>query len=279
MQIDKSEAFSDETGGMKAETDSGEFVVEEGGDAEAASTSSLVEVPTDASGAIVPSSVTVAGKSQPRPATVAATVAPTNASDPVEAEPYAWGRCTVGISIQLLPNTDGGDTYREAYIGIRTHNDIPIIKRVAADELMHLPDCITRLIDEMQEEFPAREEHRAERQRRETEKKNPKGNVAAQSKSKNLQPKLKPGRYMAAAGKASEADAATIEDTLFDDRIFSSVTEQQEAADTSENTDDEDMWDMETASPAKAKPMLASNAKQAKREAEAGATQNQMSLL
>lgn len=278
MQIDNSEAFSDEAEVMGAETNSKEVVAESGGDNEAASTSSPVEVPTDSSDVIAPSSSTVAGKVQPHPATVAATVAPTNGSDPLEAEPYSWGRCTVGISIQLLPNTDGGETYKEAYIGIRTHNDIPIIKRVAADELMPLPDSIMRLIDEMREEFPAREEHRAERQRREKEKKNPKGKSAAQSKSKNLQPKLKPGRYMAAAGKASGADTATVEDAPFDD-IFSTAPKQQEAAGTSENKDDEDMWDMEAASPAKPKPTLAPNAKQAKRESEAGTTQNQMSLL
>ncbi|MCP9496862.1 MAG: chromophore lyase CpcT/CpeT [Pyrinomonadaceae bacterium MAG19_C2-C3] len=278
MQIDNIEAFSDEAEVVEAETDSREVVAEDGGDTEVASASSPVEVPTDFSGAIVPSSVTMAVKVQPHPATVAATVAPTNASDPVEAEPYTWGRCTIGISIQLLPNPDGGETYKEAYIGIRTHNDIPIIKRVAADELMRLPGCIMRLIDEMREEFPAREEHRAERQRREKEKKNLRGKSAAQSKSKNLQPKLKPGRYMAAAGKASGADAATVEDVPFDD-IFRTAPEQQEAAGESGNKDDEDMWDMETASPATAKPTIAPNAKQAKKESEAGTTQNQMSLL
>ncbi len=165
-----------------------------------------------------------------RPTSVG-TTSHNQASDPVESEPYRWHECTVGIQITLIPDPADTAHYKTALIGIRTHSDAPIIRRVAAKELLPLPPCIMELIHELREQLPARSEHREERMARVRQ--------AAQKTQKpttNAQPvrtKFKPGRHVAAGGGPP---AAVIEHEAIDDDLFSTALAQGE---TAEATDQE----------------------------------------
>lgn len=139
-------------------------------------------------------------------------VPPVSTPDPVTKEPYRWSECTINIQIQLLPQK--GEPERTAIIGIRTHLDAPLIKRMKADRLEPLPACIADLIAEMKEELPIRAAAYVERER----KHGGKNNRDAPAKKA----KLKSGRHLAANlfdGKKNEPAAATgtseVEDDFF----------------------------------------------------------------
>ena len=156
------------------------------------------------------------------------------ANDPVESEPYCWHECTVGINIQLIPDAVNKEHYETAIIGVRTHNDAPIIKRVAAKELLPLPECIKELLREMREQLPARAEHRAERLARAA-----KG--AAHPSSVKGQPaktKVKPGRYIAA--QSTGAQKGTVEPEAFDDDLFSAPPMREQTGALDDSNDQED---------------------------------------
>ncbi|MGA9998083.1 MAG: hypothetical protein WBP93_21900 [Pyrinomonadaceae bacterium] len=145
-------------------------------------------------------------------------------SDPVESEPYRWHECTVGIQITLIPDPADTAHYKTALIGIRTHSDAPIIRRVAAKELLPLPPCIMELIHELREQLPARSEHREERMARAKQ-----AAQKAQKPTTKAQPartKVKPGRHLVAAGGG--APDAVVEQGAFDDDLFSTAPAQEE---------------------------------------------------
>lgn len=150
-------------------------------------------------------------------------------SDPVESEPYRWHECTVGIQITLIPDAADTAHYKTALIGIRTHTDAPIIRRVAAKELLPLPPCIMELIHELREQLPARSEHREERMAR--------ARQAAQkahkptAKAQPVKTKVKPGRHLAAG---VEAPTTVVEQEAFDDDLFSTALAQGETAEATE---------------------------------------------
>ncbi len=148
-------------------------------------------------------------------------------SDPVESEPYRWHECTVGIQITLIPDPADTAHYKAAIIGIRTHSDAPIIRRVAAKELLPLPPCIMELIHELREQLPARSEHREERLAR--------AKQAVQKPPAKAQPaktKVKPGRHLVAAGVGDPA--TVVEQEAFDDDLFSTALAQGETAEATE---------------------------------------------
>jgi hypothetical protein len=154
------------------------------------------------------------------------------ASDPVESEPYRWHECTVGIQITLIPDPADTAHYKTALIGIRTHSDAPIIRRVAAKELLPLPPCIMELIHELREQLPARSEHREERMAR--AKQAAQKTQKLQTKAQPTKTKIKPGRHLVAAGGG--APDAVVEQGAFDDDLFSTALAQRE---TAEATDEE----------------------------------------
>lgn len=148
-------------------------------------------------------------------------------SDPVEAEPYRWHECTVGINITLIPDPTDKAHYQTAIVGIRTHNDAPIVRRVAAGELLPLPSCIMEMVREMREQLPARAEHREERMARAKQT----AQTAKQSAAKT-QPakgKVKPGRYVSASAQAT---TAAVEQESFDDGLFSTQPVSETVGDT-----------------------------------------------
>jgi len=158
----------------------------------------------------------------------------TETNDPVESEPYRWHECTVQLNIQLIPDAVNKEHYETAMIGVRTHNDAPIIKRVAAKELLPLPECVKELIREMREQLPARAEHRAERLARVVKQAaNPSSVKARPAKTK-----VKPGRYIAA--QSTGAQDAAVEQEAFDDDLFDSTGACEQAEATNASNDGED---------------------------------------
>jgi hypothetical protein len=75
---------------------------------------------------------------------------------PVEREPYEFDRCTLTISLQLLP-TDGDPGGRRVLIGVRNHLDQPIIQAVRESELGPLPSVISELLEQLKADLPSRQ--------------------------------------------------------------------------------------------------------------------------
>lgn len=159
----------------------------------------------------------------------------TQANDPVESEPYRWHECTVGINIQLIPDAINKEHYETAIIGVRTHNDAPIIKRVAATELLPLPECIKELIREMREQLPARAEHRAERLARAAKQTANPSLVKAQP----AKTKIKPGRYIATQSTGAQKEA--VEPEAFNDDLFSAPPAGEQTGALDDSNDQEDL--------------------------------------
>lgn len=170
-------------------------------------------------------SSSTAGGSQPAPRPNPQVV-PTNnqGSDPVEAEPYRWHECTVQLNITLIPDPANTAHYQTALVGIRTHNDAPIIRRVAAGELLPLPAIVMELVREMREQLPARAEAREERMARAKQT----AQTAKQSAAKTqpAKAKVKPGRHVGASALAATAAVAqeSFDDDLFSTRAVSETT-------------------------------------------------------
>src|SRR5689334_2253660 len=74
----------------------------------------------------------------------------------VERESYEFDRCTLTISLQLLP-TDGDPGGRRVLVGVRNHLDQPIIKAVREAELGPLPSVIAELLEQLKADLPSRQ--------------------------------------------------------------------------------------------------------------------------
>jgi hypothetical protein len=144
------------------------------------------------------------------------------ADDPLTAEPYRWDDCTVSISITLLPETTGEAHERVALVGVRTHADAPLIRRLPAYEVLPLPPALTQLLDELREQLPARAAQYEERQTRASATVTPATNAASVSGKRG-----KTGRSLAAA-----TSPATVEPMDWSDDMFSAppVTPEPDAA-------------------------------------------------
>jgi hypothetical protein len=96
------------------------------------------------------------------PAQPSATVEPPTAPD----EPYNFDRCTITIGIQLLPLAEVGDPKeRQAIIGVRNHNDPPILRMGRWEDLATGFRFIAQeLLDQLRADLPARERARQERE-------------------------------------------------------------------------------------------------------------------
>jgi hypothetical protein len=97
-----------------------------------------------------------------QPAQSSADAEPT--ASPVE--PYDFNRCTITIGIQLLPLAEGGDPKeRQAIIGVRNHNDPPILRMGRWEDLATGFRFIAQeLLDQLRADLPARERARQERE-------------------------------------------------------------------------------------------------------------------
>lgn len=75
----------------------------------------------------------------------------------IEKQPYDFDHCTVQIAIQLLPD-DGDPNGRRIVVGVRSHQDAPILRVVRLNELGDLPPIVNTLLGELKSELPAREQ-------------------------------------------------------------------------------------------------------------------------
>ena len=91
--------------------------------------------------------------------------------NPVLADPYEFDQCTVAIQIVLLPN-DGDAHGREVVIGVRTHQDTPIIRVFRLDQVP-LGAPITNLLEELRAQLPSRAMEKIERETKEAKKRKP----------------------------------------------------------------------------------------------------------
>lgn len=96
-------------------------------------------------------------------------VAPEKIINPVTTDPYEFEQCTIAVQIVLLPHD--GDTHgREVMIGVRNHQDTPIIRIFRMDEIQ-LPEAVTGLLDELRSQLPMRAMEKIQRETKEKEAK------------------------------------------------------------------------------------------------------------
>ncbi|SRR5258706_15732972 len=91
--------------------------------------------------------------------------------NPVLADPYEFDKCTVAIQIVLLP-ADGDPHGREVVIGVRTHQDTPIIRVFRLDQVP-FQSPITDLLEELKAQLPGRAMEKIQRETKETKKRKP----------------------------------------------------------------------------------------------------------
>jgi hypothetical protein len=104
----------------------------------------------------------VAGNETPAAASGAASTA---ASQPatqkpvnvVEEDVYEFDKCLITVAMGLMPN-DGDPNGRLVMLGVRNHQDEPILSTCRLNDLMPLPDPIQQLIEQLKEQLPARSE-------------------------------------------------------------------------------------------------------------------------
>lgn len=80
----------------------------------------------------------------------------------VEEDPYEFDKCLITIAMALMPD-DGNPDGRMVVLGVRNHQDEPILATVQLSDLMPLPDPIQQLIDQLKEQLPARSAKAAEK--------------------------------------------------------------------------------------------------------------------
>jgi hypothetical protein len=103
--------------------------------------------------------------------------------NPVLADPYEFDKCTVAIQIVLLP-TDGDPHGREVVIGVRTHQDAPIIRVFRMDQVpLQVP--ITDLLEELKAQLPGRAMEKIQRETKEAKKHKPAPTAARPATASN----------------------------------------------------------------------------------------------
>ena len=78
----------------------------------------------------------------------------------VEEDVYEFDKCLITVAIGFMPD-DGDPNGRLVMLGVRNHQDEPILSTCRLNDLMPLPDLIQQLIEQLKEELPARSEKAA----------------------------------------------------------------------------------------------------------------------
>ena len=116
-------------------------------------------------------------------------------------EPYDFDHCTITIGIQLLPTADGsGPSERPVIVGVRNHNDPPIIRFATLAEITS-PVVIANLLTQLRSELPAREQACRERETKARTEEEARQQKLAAMKTKREKKRSNP--LMAAAPPAS----------------------------------------------------------------------------
>jgi len=80
----------------------------------------------------------------------------------VEEDVYEFGKCLITVAMGLLPD-NGDPNGRLVMLGVRNHQDEPLLSTCRLNDLMPLPDPIQQLIEQLKEQLPARSEKAAGR--------------------------------------------------------------------------------------------------------------------
>jgi hypothetical protein len=80
----------------------------------------------------------------------------------VEEDPYDFDKCLITVAMALMPD-DGSQDGRKVMLGVRNHQDEPILTTCRLSDLMPLPDPVQQLIEQLKDQLPARSEKAAER--------------------------------------------------------------------------------------------------------------------
>ena len=83
--------------------------------------------------------------------------APQKPVNVVEEDVYEFDKCLITVAMGLLP-VDGDPNGRLVMLGVRNHQDEPIISTCRLNDLMPLPDPIQQLLEQLKEQLPARSE-------------------------------------------------------------------------------------------------------------------------
>jgi hypothetical protein len=108
----------------------------------------------------------------------------------VEEDPYEFDKCLITIAMALIPD-DGSPDGRKVMLGVRNHQDEPLLTTCRLSDLMPLPDPVQLLIEQLKEQLPARSEKAVERKKAAEEKKKtasaPRTKAAPAAKSKKAE--------------------------------------------------------------------------------------------
>jgi len=133
--------------------------------------------------------------------TAAAKAAEEKPVNVVEQDPYDFDKCLVTIALALMPD-DGHPEGRPVMLGVRNHQDEPLMATCRLSDLMPLPDPVQQLIEQLKSELPGRSERNAKRLKEKAEQE-AKLKVAREKGRKT--PGIKP-----ASAKPKKAEPASV---------------------------------------------------------------------
>ena len=111
----------------------------------------------------------------------------------VEDDPYEFDQCLITIAMALMPD-DGNPDGRMVMLGVRNHQDEPILASCRLSDLMPLPDPVQQLLEQLKHQLPARSKRAAERK------------AKAEEAKKKLASKSKPAAKTPPPEKAKKAE-------------------------------------------------------------------------
>jgi len=88
----------------------------------------------------------------------------------VEEDPYDFDKCLITVAMALMPD-DGNPDGRKVMVGVRNHQDEPLLATCRLGDLAPLPDPIQQLLEQLKEQLPARSEKASERKKKAEEAK------------------------------------------------------------------------------------------------------------
>ena len=114
----------------------------------------------------------------------------------VEEDPYEFEKCLITVAMALMPD-DGSPDGRMVMLGVRNHQDDPLLATCRLSDLMPLPDPVQQLLEQLKDQLPARSEKAAGRK------------AKAEEAKKKSASKSKPAAKTPPPAKAKKAEKPT----------------------------------------------------------------------
>ncbi len=136
-------------------------------------------------------------------------------NDNIFDEPYDFSQCTIQVSMQILSRGEGND--RQVVIGVRNHQDAPIV-RTAPLSTLTLPAILSEMLAQLESDMPARKllkDERELREKAEAEKKAAAKTVTRKAASKPVSPPQPPANKPADAPQSTGEVAQMAQIALF----------------------------------------------------------------